>query len=212
MTREALAQQFLSAETRAWLELTPAEYDRTVRELFEQLAAGDRSPEQVDAALGLAGATLRRPADDLVESRAACSEHLLELSGSLPDPERRSRGLMLFLVGWFRLAAVAEKSPESIQVSPPLPAGVVLPTGADPSQITDPALREEAEALARDHRAEAERWNAGQTAIGHLRGLSAHVETSSALDARTASDLLLAMSLAAGLPPELRFGRQFDAS
>lgn len=213
MTRgEALAQQLLSAEARAWLDLTPAEYDRAVSGMFEELAAGERSAEQADAALALAGATLRRPANDLTESRAACSEHMLELSGSLPDPEQRSRARLLFLAGWLRLGAVAGNSPESIQTSPPLPAGVVLPTGADPGEIADPALRDEARALARDHRAEAERWNAGQSAIGHLRRLAALAEASWSEDSPTARDLALAMSLAFGVPPELRRALETDAT
>jgi hypothetical protein len=202
--REALAQQLLSAEARAWHDLPPADYDRAVRELFERLSADSDSPEQAAAALALAGAALRRPANDLVESPAACGELMLELSRSRPDADERSRCQLLFLAGWLRLVAVAAQTPESIESSTPLPAGVVLPTGADPSAIEDPTLREEARALARDHRAEAERWNAGQNATDHLRQLAALVAASSSEDRATTRDLALAMSLTPGLPADVR--------
>lgn len=197
------SQRLLAAEASAWRDMPAPDYDATVTAMFDNLAL---DAGQAELAAALATASLGRPGEGLVESRAAASEHMLELSRLVTDADQRSRYLLLFLAGWLRLAATAARTPEFIEASPPLPEGVVLPSGADPSQIADPALRAQAETLAREHEAQAQRWNTGQAAIAHLERLAALArEHGPKPDA-----LLLAMSLAPGLPPELR--RELGAS
>lgn len=191
------AQRLLAAEDSAWRDMPAPEYDATVAAMFDDL---DLDAEGAESAAALAAATLRRPGDGLLASRAAASERMLELSRLVTDPDQRSRCVLLFLSGWLRLAATAAQTPEFIEASPQLPPGAVLPTGADPSHIADPALREQAESLAREHESEAQRWNTGQEAIAHLDRLAGLARQ----HATTADDLTLAMSLAPGLPPELR--------
>jgi hypothetical protein len=196
------AQRLLAAEAGAWRDMPAPEYDATVTAMFDNLGL---DAGQAELAAALATASLGRPGEDLVESRAAASERMLELSRLVTDPDQRSRYVLLFLAGWLRVAATAARTPEFIEASPPLPEGVVLPTGADPSQIADPALRAQAETLAREHEAQSQRWNTGQAAITHLQRLAALArEPGPEPDA-----LMLAMSLAPGLPPELR--RELEA-
>jgi hypothetical protein len=182
------AQRLLEFEAEAWRDLTGPEYDAAVAARFESLGV------DADATAALAGAILGRPGHELVEAPAAAAERLLELSR---DPAQRARCLVLFLAAWLRLVATASQTPEHIDASPRLPEGAVLPTGADPAQIADPALRAEAEALARDHEAEAQRWNRGRAAVVHLRSLASAARGHG-------PELALAMALAPGLPEEAR--------
>ncbi|MEV6492419.1 hypothetical protein AB0M20_27925, partial [Actinoplanes sp. NPDC051633] len=71
-----------------------------------------------------------------------------------------------------RLAAVVARGPETMATNPPLPQGAALPAGAAPAAIADDALRDQAKALADDHREEAARWNAKQQALRHLEHLA----------------------------------------
>jgi hypothetical protein len=185
-----MTPDLLAAEARAWRELPAPEYDAAAAALLDDA-------HDADAAAALVTAILGRPGEGLVQAAAAAAERMLDLAGVTADPEQRTRCLLLFLAGWLRLVDAAAAAPEQVESSPPLPGGVLLPTGADPAQIADPALRAEAESLAREHAAQAQRWNAGQAALGHLRRLAARARE------QGPDALVLAMSRAPGLPPEL---------
>jgi hypothetical protein len=200
-------KQQLEREADAWRDLTPAEYDRAVCGMLDDFGTASLTAEQVDTMLALAGATLRRDGPTLTESRACCAEHLLALVAVGPERALRPRLYLLLLLAWLRLAAVVARGPESISVAPTLPAGVVLPDGADPAEIADLALREQARELAQRHREATERWNAKQRALGHLHHLATlalAARPGFADDENVTKEMAMAMSLAPGLPSGLR--------
>ena len=171
-----MAAQFREREAEAWRDLTSAEYDRVLCATIEQLGAAPDSAERVEALLALASATLRRDASTLTESRACCAEHLLALVAEVPDPALHLRIRLLLLLAWLALGAVARRGPDFISTKPELPPGVILPTGADPDEIADPALRERAREASKRHGEAVEQWNAKQRALGHLNRLAALVD------------------------------------
>jgi hypothetical protein len=190
----------LEAESTAWRDLAPDDYDRAICDLIETLPVEDA------AILPLASASLRRDGPALTASRACLAERLVAFAATAPEP-LRAHSRWLFLVAWLRLGAVAAQGPETISTNPPLPEGVMLPDGADPEAIADPALREEARALAARHRVEVELWAAKQQALQHLQHLAALVRAAQSAftdDPVIARELATAMSLAQGLPAELR--------
>lgn len=184
----------LDAEAAAWRDLPPDEYDRAVCALLDSLPATDPT------ILPLASATLRRDAPTVTTSVARSAEHLIDFAAKATEPER-ARSRWLFLLAWLRLAAVAARGPEQIASTPPLPEGVILPTGADPSTIDDAGLRDQARAAAGEHRAEVARWNAKQQALRHLEGLAGRLRGSApgfTDDPEIEAELATAMALAPG--------------
>jgi len=167
--------------------------------------------QRTEALLELIRVTLRRQAPTLTESRAACAERLLQSGTSTSDPARFGTLAPLFLTAWLQLAAAVEHRPESVSLTPPLPPGVLLPSGADPAEIADPALREQAETAVARHQEEIDRWNAKQRALGHLVRLAVLLRASRSAFGEAARDLALAMSLAPGLPPKLRSQLESEA-
>lgn len=196
----------LDAEVRAWRDLPALEYDAAVRSLVEHLASPPASPVEVEALLELAGATLRRQADGLTDSRGAVAERLLVAAAAVPDATVQLRAGPLVAAAWSQLTAAAERGPASVPSTPDLPRGVQLPYGADPADIADPELREQALRAAGRHEEHVRRWTATQRALGHLRGLTALVLTVRPRlpDPAAADDLLVLLSSAPGLPDELR--------
>jgi len=202
VTGLASTQQLLEREAQAWRDLPPAEYDRAVCGMLDDVGAAPHSPERVDALLALAGATLRRNGPTLTESPACCAERLLALGSAVSEPALHWRIGMLFLLAWLQLGAAVERGPESISVAPALPPGVALPNGVDPAAIADPALREQAREDVQRHREAAERWNAKQRALGHLTRLATLARASRGAfgdDGDAARELAAAMSLVSGL-------------
>lgn len=196
----ASEQALLEAESAAWRDLAMPDYDRAVCALIDRLPVDDAR------ILPLASASLRRDGPTLTHSRACCAERLVAFAATAPEP-LRAQTRWLFLVAWLRLGAVAAQGPETIATTPALPEGVVLPAGADPEAIVDPALREQARAAADRHRVEVGLWNAKQQALQHLHRLTALVRASRpglTDDPVVALELTTAMALAQGLPAELR--------
>jgi hypothetical protein len=203
----ASARELLEREAEAWRSLSPSEYDRAMCGMLEEIGAASPSAEGIKALLSLASATLRRTGPPITESRACFAEHLLALGSMVSEPTQRSYLRLLFLLAWLQLAAVAERGPEAITVAPPLPPGAAMPDGVDPAAIADPVLRQQALEATTRHRQEAERWNAKQRALGHLRRIATLARASCYAfgdDKEAGRDLAAAMSLAPGVPPELR--------
>jgi hypothetical protein len=203
----ASAQQLLEREARAWRDLTPAKYDRAVCGMLDDLGAIPDLAERVNAVLALAGATLRRDGPTLTESRARSAEHLLALFSTGLELALQLHLRLLVLLAWLRLGTAVALGPKSILVAPGLPRGVVLPDGADPAEIADPALRERAQKAAKRHRETAERWNAKQRALNHLHHLATlflAARPGFADREDTTKELAAAMSLTPGLPFALR--------
>lgn len=204
---QTLMRQLSEKEAQAWRNLPPAEYDRALCGMLDQINAAPRSAERVDTLIALASVTLRRNSPTLTESRARCAEHLLALVSAVSEPAVHSRIRLLFLLAWLQLGAVVERGPDSVAMNPDLPAGVTFPYGVDPDVITDPVLREEARELAERHGEEVTRWNARQRALGHLHYLASLLRATRPGfrdDKDAAKELAAAMSLTPGLPPELR--------
>lgn len=203
----SLTQQLLEKEAEAWRDLPPAEYDHVLCGMFDDVSDVPHSAEQVDALLALASETLRRNEPTLTESRFRCVESLLALVSSVSELALFLRISPLFLLAWLRLGAVVERGPESISVTPSLPPGVVLPDGADPAAIGEPALNEQAREAAMRHDEAVERWNAKQRALGHLHRLASLVRSARVIfkdEKNLTKELVAAMSLAPGLPSALR--------
>jgi hypothetical protein len=199
----AASAAVLARESRAWSELPPAEYEGVVSGLLDEVGAG---PRPVEALIALAGAILRREGPPLVEARARAAERLLAAAAG-GEPTLLPRIALLVLLAWLRLAEVARSGPDSIATMPPLPDGVLLPSGSDPAAIQDPELRRKAAELAASHRLEVERWSARQRALDHLSHLAVLVRISRpsfAAAPEVAEELLAAMSLSPGLPPGVR--------
>jgi hypothetical protein len=204
----------LERETQAWRTLMPAEYDRAICGMLDDISAAPHSAERADAFLALASATLRRNGPTLTESRACVAENLLALVAVVSEPALHSRIRLLFLLAWLRLGAAVECGPESISVAPGLPPGVVLPDGADPATIADPTLREQAREAAVCHGEAVERWNAKQRALGHLHRLATLIRAARLTfrdDENATKELVAAMSLAPGVPLALRRSLEDDA-
>lgn len=207
VSRGELTTQLLNKEAKAWRNLLPTEYDRALCRVLDDVNAAPHSSERVDALLALASKTLRRKEPTLTESRVCFAEYLLELGSKVSDPTRRSRTRMLFLLAWMRLGATIECGPESISRMPDLPSGVVLPSGADPSEIDDPVLRGQAREAVEHHSKEVELWNAKQRALGHLHRLATLISSTGDTfedDENLTKELISAMSLAPGVPFALR--------
>ena len=188
----------LRGEARAWSDLPPDAYDAAVCDLLDGLVTGPLAD-----LIALSSATLHRDAPTVTESRGRAARYLLGLAAETPDHDAlRARAHLLVLLAWLRLGATIAAGPASITVTPDLPAGVVLPYGADPLSITDPALRTEALQLAEAHGQDADRWNAKQRALGHVRYLAELVAEVRRDD--SVRDLAAAMSLAPGIPEDVR--------
>ena len=205
-TSGTFTQQLLDKEMEGWRNLTPADYDRTLCDLLDSINTSSPPLEKDEALLTLASRTLRRNSPTLTESRARYAEQLVTMGIDVSESAQRLRIHLLFLLAWLHLGAVAERGPEYIEMTPHLPEGVVLPTGTDPDEIDDPILQEQARGEVRRHRERIDRWNAKQSALENLNTLANHMR-----DARPRfvggedewQELLTAMSLAPGLPPEL---------
>jgi hypothetical protein len=184
----------LDAEAAAWRDLPPEEYDLAVCAVLDGLPTTDPT------ILPLASATLRRDAPTVTTSVARCAEHLIAFAAKATEPER-ARSRWLFMLAWLRLAAVAARGPEKIASTPPLPEGVILPTGADPFTIDDAGLRDQARAAAEEHGAEVARWNAKQQALRHLESLGDRLHGSApgfTDDPEIEAELVAAIALASG--------------
>ncbi|HEY7379344.1 MAG TPA: hypothetical protein VH542_11715, partial [Steroidobacteraceae bacterium] len=138
-------------------------------------------------------------------SRACCAEQLLSLAPQTAVPELRAHMRSLFLLAFERLGTTAALGADRIEMTPALPPGVTLPSGADPGTIPDAAKNQEALAAAERHRQSIELWNAKQRALDDLTYLT-HLVL--ARDVNQERELwrtwTAAMSLTPGLPDELR--------
>jgi hypothetical protein len=203
----ALTQKLLVREAEALRDLSPAEFDLVTCGILDEISAAPPSAERVEALLALSSVTLRRNGPTLTESRACCAEHLLSLVSETSEPALHLRIRLLFLLAWLQLGSVVERGPDSISVTPTLPPGAALENGADPAEIADPALREQARVTVESHGKTVAHWNAKQRALGHLFRLATLVRAArpSFRDEEDAArELAAAMSLAPGLPPALR--------
>jgi hypothetical protein len=206
-------RRLLEAEERTWQRFAPDEYDRSVCEILKGLGAVD-TPERVEALLAFAEVTLSRDAPRLIESRGCVSVALLTVDTDPAGAPARHRAHSLFLRAWQQLATEAARGPDYVTTVPDLPAGALVPYGADPQSIADPTLREKARALEAVHAEEVERWNAKQRAIDHLNHLGGLVRAfrHEAGDRdESLGQLARAMSATPGLPSALR-KRLEDAS
>lgn len=210
----ALTRELLRREAEAWHDLSPAEYDRALCRMLDDIDAASHPAERANAVLVLASETLRRNGPTLTESRFRCAKSLLALVSAGSESALLLRIRLLFLLAWLQLGAVIERGPEAISVTPALPPGVLLPDGADPAAVSDPVLREQAREAAWRHGEEVERWNAKQRALGHLHSLASLVGSARGTfkdeDNRT-KELVAAMSLAPGVPFALRRSLEDDA-
>jgi hypothetical protein len=206
-SRGALTQELLEREARTWHDKSPVEYDTALCAMFDEIGAAPPSAERVEALLALSSVALCRNALTLTESRVCCSEHLLALVSTTSEPALHSRIRLLLLLAWLQLGAVVERGPESISVAPAFPPGVILPNGADPAEIADPALRQQAREIAARHDKTVELWNAKQRALDHLYYLATLIHAAQSTfrdDADAKQELIAAMSLVPGLPLALR--------
>lgn len=173
MTMAAEVDRFLAEENTAWCNLSPSDYDRAACSVLDRAAnSGER---RLDALLGVASAILGRENNSLTESRFCVAERLLEVVSNGAPSEMLGRVRDLFLVAWERLCASAAGGPESIAMTPELPAGSGVPYGADPSAIADSSLREQARAEVARHAAAVRRWNSKQRATDDLQRLAAQL-------------------------------------
>lgn len=202
-----LTRQFLEQEAKARRDLAPADYDRALCALLEEVAAPPHTEERIRALLALVSVTLHHSDPTLVASRACCAEHLLSVRSQTSKAELRRHIELLFLLAWLQLGATIERGPASISSTPPLPYGVALPNGVSWEEISDPALREQARELAVHWSEEVERFRAKQRALDEqtllatlLRGAKSETED----DAAAMKVLAAAMSLAPGVPSALR--------
>jgi hypothetical protein len=161
-------EDLLDDEAHAWHESSPTEYDAAVTELIERNASDSESSPSANVLLAIAGATLRRPGQLLVESRAMCAQRLLSVISATQSAGESSRAHLLFLLAWLQLVGSLAKGPSTIRTTAELPAGANIPHGADIEYISDPALRAEARAMAESHLQEVERWRAARHAFRHL--------------------------------------------
>jgi hypothetical protein len=206
-----LRTQLLQKEEKAWRELPPAEYSRGVCALLDELGAPPHPPERIAAWLALVSAALRRSPARLVSVPACCAGHLLTLLAEHHPPARRRRLRTLFLLAWRQLGVTVARGPDSIALSAELPAGVVLPTGADPSAIADPTLRAEYEENIRKLNIEMDRWADKQHSLRQLEQLAARLrkltlgEDEEGVEMK---ELLAALALVPGVPKEIRHSIQ----
>jgi hypothetical protein len=201
-----LVNQLLDQEAKARRNLEPVDYDRALCAMLDKVAAS--ADEQPAALLAIASATLRYGHPTLVASRACCAEQLLSLRARTSDSELRRRAELLFLVAWLQLSAVVARGPDSISISPPLPEGVLLPSGADPDAITDPELRNQARELQKQYDEEVERYRAKHLALDKQILLATLVRAAARDPNEEEKDelriLAAAMALAPGLPSNVR--------
>src|SRR5262249_22170201 len=134
----ATVRQVLDREERAWHELEPPAYDDRAAHLLDEVGDAAGASANAGARLPLAGATLQRNDSSLTESRAHAAEQLIALAAVTTDPCDRLRIRLLLVIAWIQLTATVVAGPENIERTAPLPAGVQLPSGADPEQIRDP--------------------------------------------------------------------------
>lgn len=210
----AFSKDLLEKEAVAWRDLAPADYDRTLCAILDDISSHPISADRSAALLTLISATLRRNGRTLTESRACSAKHLLTLITEVSESAMFLHIHLLFLLAWLRLGAVVERGPESISVTPGLPHGVAFPEGVDPAAIGDPALREQAQEADARHGEAAERWNAKQRALSHLHNLATllRIARSTFKDGENATkELVVAMSLAPGVPMALRRSLEDDA-
>lgn len=197
----------LEMERRAWRDLPPADYERAVCGMLDELAGAQAATGATLLLLDLVEVMLERDDPILADSRACAGGHLLSLLASRAEPEERADIRRLFLSAWQQLCSAAEAGPESVPMTPELPPGVELPYGADPAAIGDPKLRAQAERAAAMHAAAIDRWNARQRAHSHIQHLGEAVRRMAgapAEEGRSAGDLMTAMSRAKGLPSSPR--------
>jgi hypothetical protein len=202
---ETFIRELRKAEAQSWSTMTPGEYDREVCRMLKDIVEEFKPARRVDAVLMLASLSLRRKCSLLAESRACIAQELLAQCSGQEGMEVRLRSLQLFLLAWLHLGEVVANGPESMSVSPDLPPGTSLPTGADPEEIGDPELREMAQSAATLHRRTLERWRARQTALRHLNRLASFLDAKKGwMDAGLLQELTLSMSMAPGMPEDLR--------
>ncbi len=203
---DEFTSQLLEREAMARRDLTPAEYDALLCNLFDATTAARTDDERLQALIALASAALRYADPTLVVLRSCCAEHLLS-AHSNAVPEMRRYIELLFLLAWLQLGAIVERGPTVILGSPPLPNGVALPSGADLELIIDPDLRRQARELQNRHRAEVDRWKAKQAALDKMTFLATLVRLlrgDSEDDAEAKKVLAAAMTLVPALPEVLR--------
>lgn len=200
--------EFLAKESKAWCELSPAEYDIAVCNMLDEIGGALASSERIETLLALASTALRRNHPILIDSRSHCADCLLALATSTTETSILLRIRLLLLLAWLQLGATINSDfAESISVTSALPSGVVLPDGAASFGISDPALCRQAQEIAKSHSDAAQRWNAKQRALSHLYRFAALMRVAwpdaSANDDAT-KELKTAMLLMPGLPPSLR--------
>jgi hypothetical protein len=108
---------------------------------------------------------------------------------------------MLFLLAWLRLLSSAAGGPEVIEMHAPLPANIGVPWlyGMDIEEIPDARVRAQARAAAERHLRKMDRWNAKQSALGHLGRLAMDLRIRSADDDPAWEELYTAAVLAVEL-------------
>ncbi len=204
---DEFTSQLLEREAVARRDLPPAEYDALLCNLFEATTAARTDEERLQALMALASVALRYADRTLVASRSCCAEHLLSAHPDASSPEMRRYLELLFLLAWLQLGAIVERGPTVILGSPPLPNGVVLPSGADLELIIDPDLLRQARELQNRHRAEVDRWKAKQAALDKMTLLATLVRllrADSEEDVESKKVLAAAMTLVPALPEALR--------
>jgi hypothetical protein len=201
-----LTQNLLQKEAEDWRILPRADYDRDLCGMLDQAAALSDSAERATVLMELASAVLQRNDPTLTESRARVAMHLLALLHAVSETASLTRIRQFLLLAWQQLGTTVASGPESISVTPDLPPGVVLPNGADPSAIVDPALRKQAQEAVVRHREAVELWNAKQRALGHLGHLAALVRRARVAlkdHGNVTSEMLATMASAPGISSAL---------
>ena len=191
----------LRAESAAWQSDQADDYDRVVADLIEQAVAAPATDPRADTMLDLIDISLHRTAPALVETPGRAALALVTQLPHLADA-RRARACVLILVAVRRLGTVVERGPASIARAPELPPGSQLPAGADPDQITDPQLREQAARNAETHREQLERWTDRQRALRLLEEITALLLATTTEASSPIADLVADLLLVPGFPPE----------
>lgn len=205
----SLAQRMIEADAAAWADAEDrAAYDLTVSRLIEGLdESADRAAGK-EALLTLGERWLSRAGPGAPDTAAQLAERLMRASTS-DSASDVARAEALFLRAWESLCNVAERGPRSISVAAPLPEGLVLPEGADPSAV--PGYETEARQQADDHARAATLWNDRQAALRHLERLAALIRDPAIGGAPDRAPLMAAMARTPGVPPALADSLSQDA-
>jgi hypothetical protein len=204
---EDVTRKLLESEARIWRSLTPADYDQAVCRVLDTAGTEHEVARSPTALLELATTILYRNEQTLTKSRACVAERLLALMPAVSDPVILMRIRRLFLLAWQQLALAVQNGGDTIAATPDLPPDVMLPYGADPAAIADPVLRGQAEELAMRHQEAVKRWTAKQHALDHLRWIVravGHARATPGGASKPGDDLVTAMTLSPGLPPDLQ--------